>query len=405
MNAFFSRVRCRPFQITILTVMFIFFVCTTPAHPQARAALTANEINELLKSGVSANRLVQLVESHGVAFELDDQTLRRLKENGATSEVLSSVKKMSVRFAEEKQRMRQEQEEVAKRLREEEAKRRDKAKLQAEQEQRRLAELERKKAEEAKQRAEEVRQREQGEARRREEEKRRADEQKRQQDEAEMARLAEERRRQEETRLAEEKRRAEQAARAAEAERKKSEELIAKNKIEEEKRRATMRSLMALDQMKSGYTSAPTYSDGDFWYFNSIDDFSSYDGRRLQGVYELRYSGEQFQVRKDKQPINSQEANPGFLLAMVGRGRYQGGQYLKFPLNTGQKWSQQYESGARASRVILTWNSETAVKGVENITTQAGKFAVFKVVREAQSHQGHKATVHVLLQSRDQKYH
>ena len=102
MNALFSRLRRRPFQFTSLIAIFILLVCTLSAHPQARKPLTADEISELLKSGVSTNRLVQLVESYGVAFELDDRTLRRLKENGATSEVLSSVKKMSVRFAEEK---------------------------------------------------------------------------------------------------------------------------------------------------------------------------------------------------------------------------------------------------------------------------------------------------------------
>jgi hypothetical protein len=387
MKAFSSPRRHRPFPIIILNLIFYLLVCAAEAQPQARRAFTLNEITELLKSGVSATRLVQLVESHGVAFDLDDRTLLRLKEDGATSAVLSSVKKMSVRFAEEKKRIGQEQEKVAKRLREEEAKRRE----TKEKEQRRLAELERKKQEEAKQRAEEKRQREQEEARRREEAKRRADEQKRQQDEAEKARLAEERRRQEETRLSEEKRRAQEAARLAEVERKKSEELIAKNKIDEEKRRTAIRSWM-LDQMKSGYTSAPTYSDGDFWSMNVIENFTVYDSRALKGVYELRYSDKRFQVVKEKQPVSANEAPIAVLFALVGRGRYMGGQYLKFPLNIGQKWSHKYESVARGSRAVLSWDAETAVKGAENITTLAGKFWVFKIIREAWSHRGSKAT-------------
>jgi hypothetical protein len=331
---------------------------------------------------------MQLVEAHGVAFELDDRTLKRFTQEGASAAVLSSVKKMAGRYVEEQQRMRQQQEEIAKRSREEEAKRRGQAKSRAEEEQRRLAELERKKQEENKRRADEARRRQQEEERRKEDERMRAEEQKRQQDEADKARLAEEQRRQEEARLAEEKRRAQEEARRAEAEKKKQQEV---NKIEEEKRRADARSWM-LDQMKKDYIAAPSYKDGDMWHFNVIENTNIYSSRALKGLYEIRYFRKNFLVFKEGQHVTSNDSQIGVLLALVGRGRYMGGQYLKFPLSIGRKWNHQYESGVRASRVIASWNAETTVKNVENIATPAGKFWTFKIVRDAWTHRGSKAT-------------
>jgi hypothetical protein len=370
--------------------MLILLTCVSPADPQQRKPLAVNEISELLKSGVSANRIIQLVEAHGVAFELDDRALQRLKHDAATAPVLSAVKKMSARYAEEKQRIKRQQEEVARRLREEEAGGEKKRKFAQRRRSADLAELERKRQEEAKKNAEEARQRQQDEARRGEGERRTAEEQKRQA-EAEKARLGEKQRREDEARLAEEKRRAQEDESRAKAERKKQQEVIAKNKIEEEKRRADARWL--LNQMKSGYTAAPNYKDGDIWHFNVIENTDIYSSRALKGPYEIRYSGGRFLVFKEGQRVTPNDSQIGVLLAVVGRGLYMGGQYLNFPLSIGQKWSHQFESESRATRVILYWNSETTVKNVENITTPAGNFWTSKSVRNAWTHRGSKATV------------
>ena len=92
--------------------------------------LTLNDISDLIKNGVSPNRIAQLVEEHGVGFELDDRALRRLKQDGANETILSAVKKMSARYMEERQQARREQEEEARRKREQEAKRREEQKRQ-----------------------------------------------------------------------------------------------------------------------------------------------------------------------------------------------------------------------------------------------------------------------------------
>jgi hypothetical protein len=360
-------------------------------YPQARKALAVNELSELIRSGVSSTRVARLVDEHGVAFELDERTLQRLKQDGATEPVLSAVKRMSVRYTEERQQKIKEQAEAAKRQQQEEAKRKQEEKVRADEEKHYQAELARQK-QETQQRLNEIKQRHQEEARRKEEELKRAEEQKRQQAEAEKARQ-EELRRQEETRIAEEKRRVEEEARRVEAERRKEEANArsVQKKIEEEQRRAKAQSWM-LDVMRNGNTSEPTYRDGEFWVFNVIENFTVYDSRALKGLYQLRYVDTRFQIFKDKQIVGINEAQIGILLAMVGRGSYMGGQYLKFPLSMGQKWSLDYQSAVRGSRTVTSWNAETTVKDVESITMPAGKLWAFKIIREAWSHRGTRAT-------------
>lgn len=108
------------------------------------------------------------------------------------------------------------------------------------------------------------------------------------------------------------------------------EAIIAKNKGEEDKRRAEAQPRM-LDAVRNGHTAIPTYNDGDFWHFNVVENFRAYDSRALNGVYELRYSSGRFSVFRGKQRVTGSEGQIGVLLAMVGQGEYMGGQYLKFP--------------------------------------------------------------------------
>src|SRR5262245_33762517 len=122
--------------------MFFLVVYALLGLAQPRKALTLNHISELIKNGVTPNRIARLVEENGVGFELDDLALRRLKQDGANETVLSAVKKMSARYAEEKQQKRQQEEEAGLK-REEEVKRREQDKRRADEEKRRQAEAER----------------------------------------------------------------------------------------------------------------------------------------------------------------------------------------------------------------------------------------------------------------------
>lgn len=110
---------------TLATILLV--VCALPVLGQARKALTLDEISDLIKNAVRPNRIAQLVEEHGVGFELDDRALRRLKQDGAKETVLLAVKKMSTRYTEERQRTRLQQEEASRKI-EEEAKRKEEQK-------------------------------------------------------------------------------------------------------------------------------------------------------------------------------------------------------------------------------------------------------------------------------------
>jgi hypothetical protein len=119
----FSQVTRATSRCAILTIFFMV-VYALPGLAQAKKGLSLNEISDLIKNGVRPNRIAQLVEEHGVGFELDDRALRRLKQDGANDTVLAAVKKMSAAYVEGSQQIRRQQEDEARRKREEEAKRR-----------------------------------------------------------------------------------------------------------------------------------------------------------------------------------------------------------------------------------------------------------------------------------------
>lgn len=147
--AYFPQAILATGRCAILTIFFLL-VYALPTLAQPQKVFTLNDISDLIKNGVTPNRIAQLVEEHGVGFELDDRALRRLKQDGANEAVLAAVKKMSARYSEERQQARRHEEE-ARRKREEEAKRKEEQKhLQA-----KGAQEVAKKAEEAKRKAQE----------------------------------------------------------------------------------------------------------------------------------------------------------------------------------------------------------------------------------------------------------
>lgn len=128
-DAFFCEAIHATRRCTILAI-FVLVVFALPALAQPQKVFTLNDISDLIKNGVTPNRIAKLVEEHGVGFELDDRALRRLKQDGANDTVLSAVKKMSARYSEERQQARRQQDEEARRKRQEEANRREEQKRQ-----------------------------------------------------------------------------------------------------------------------------------------------------------------------------------------------------------------------------------------------------------------------------------
>ena len=109
--AYFPRAILATGRCAILAIFFLL-VYALPTLAQPQKVFTLNDISDLIKNGVTPNRIAKLVEEHGVGFELDDRALRRLKQDGANDTVLSAVKKMSARYSEERQQARRQQEET-----------------------------------------------------------------------------------------------------------------------------------------------------------------------------------------------------------------------------------------------------------------------------------------------------
>ena len=164
-------------------VRTVFFVALFGSFvfAQDRAALTLNQIRDLVKSGISSSRIAQLVEQYGVNFELNDAASKRLREDGADEVVLAAVKKMAARYAEEQRKKRSETEEAKRREQEEVQRRKRQEEIRQNEESKRKTQepVRGEKKEDTAQRVEEVRKRLQEEARRREEEKRAKEEPKR----------------------------------------------------------------------------------------------------------------------------------------------------------------------------------------------------------------------------------
>ena len=106
-DAFGSRRNHATLRV-VIAAFFSLTLLTLSGFAQERRALTLDGIILLIRAGTSSARLSQLIEKHGVAFELDEGALRRLRESEASEAVLSAVKKMAAQYAEEQQRQRRE---------------------------------------------------------------------------------------------------------------------------------------------------------------------------------------------------------------------------------------------------------------------------------------------------------
>src|SRR5262245_39086547 len=109
-DACFSPVTRAMCRCTILTICIVVLYAL-PGLAQLKKGLTLDDITDLIKDGVSPNRIARLVEEGGVGFELDDRAMRRLKQDGANDTVLSAVKRMSARYVAEREQVKRQQEE------------------------------------------------------------------------------------------------------------------------------------------------------------------------------------------------------------------------------------------------------------------------------------------------------
>ena len=145
--------------------------------------------------------------------------------------------------------------------------------------------------------------------------------------------------------------------------------------------------LLATSGLAQGQTKRPPYLEGQFWQFRLKEwDATAYNSARLvSGIYEISYSQNQLKAFYVNPGEEREELNPVPLLLrqLLGRDRD-----FSVPLTVGKKWSYEY-------KVLITLPIpcspcfrflrravEINVVGLENVTTEAGTFEAFKLVKE-----------------------
>jgi len=130
---------------------------------------------------------------------------------------------------------------------------------------------------------------------------------------------------------------------------------------------------------------APTFKEGDTWQINiSRKDQGASSSAQNEGEYELVFTQGKvkvFEINGDqKSEVNVQPESPAEgLLGVVGKNERRPD--LKFPLSIGQKWEYQVVVRPAGSRQDQRRSAEVSVVGHEQVTTPAGSFKAFKLIR------------------------
>jgi len=123
----------------------------------------------------------------------------------------------------------------------------------------------------------------------------------------------------------------------------------------------------------------PDYKDGDFWQYKVTEKgFRTQSTSALNGLHELTYRPDRIAIRLEGGEQREIRQAVGELRRMLAIDDVR--ELLQFPLSVGKKWSTHFEqeTNSTAKRKLAT---ETNVTGLEDITTPAGKFRVFKIER------------------------
>ena len=134
---------------------------------------------------------------------------------------------------------------------------------------------------------------------------------------------------------------------------------------------------------------APVFKEGDTWQIKfepkgqlrkSTDD--------LDGIFEIKFTQGGFKLYEveggkglgGEIPIQFGSDDRSERL-LTGLGQHQKREVLKFPLSVGQKWTYEYTTQPVGARSVQKRSVEVNVVGMEDVTTAAGTFKTFKLVR------------------------
>lgn len=331
-------------------VIFVLMFVASGVFPQERRPLSVNDIEELLKAGVSQRRVAEIVEERGVDFEATETTRGTLKKAGADAVVMQAVERASLEFSKRK-------------LEEERAR----------------AEADRRKVEEEKKRVEEER-------RKVEEQQRKIEEARRKEEESKKA-AEEARRKAEEERKIEEARKAEELRRREEEERRKLEEA---RKREEDARRARDVEKKPLGSEKAASFAPAPPCAVDLNLVLQLDD-----GRRAgwritgrEGELCVVTFGVRYYYDRDWVLVKVVETDGTVITAPRPRYPRIGEKWLPFPLEVGKEWEESYTATDRYGGVG-NYRNFFSVVGHEEITVKAGTFKAFKIKIHQIQNAGH----------------
>jgi hypothetical protein len=141
---------------------------------------------------------------------------------------------------------------------------------------------------------------------------------------------------------------------------------------------------------------APAFKEGDTWQINiTRRDQVGTTTAQNEGTYELVFTEGKVKVfqidgnQKTELDVKPDTPAEG-LLGLVGRNERRPD--LKFPLSIGQKWNYQLTIRPAGGRFDQRRSAEVTVVGTEQVTTPAGSFKAYKLVRSESWSAGPRST-------------
>jgi hypothetical protein len=123
----------------------------------------------------------------------------------------------------------------------------------------------------------------------------------------------------------------------------------------------------------------PTYKDGDTWQFRATEkNLGASSTLALGGDYDVSFRGGEIRVRPVGRERGDYKEATGLLKRMIAGSDEE--QLLQFPLVIKKKWDVSFRN-ARRGMAAVNVRATTEVTGIEEITTAAGRFRVFKLER------------------------
>jgi len=111
---------------------------------------------------------------------------------------------------------------------------------------------------------------------------------------------------------------------------------------------------------------APTYKDGEIWQFKMVEKgMAVQTNAAVERNFTVSFSAGRVTVRPRFLEVRR-------MLAAIEDER----QYLQFPLFVGKTWQMSYRDGP------VRWSATMSVTGLEDVTTAAGNFRTFIIVRK-----------------------